>query len=324
MTGEWRPRLERPAPATWPRAVDPAGLAGPTRGAAAGPHWRRTSQGRYVPRVVDSSRPEQRIVEAYARTDGTGAVTGWAALRLHGAAYFDGAGLPVLLLEGGRRLRPTAQVTVLRALLDEGQVVIRNGVRCTRPERALRDHLAVTAGLREAVVSIDMAFAAEVTSPRRLRATLARRWAGALDLADERSVSPQETRFRLVWQLDAGWARPLVNRDVLDLDGRLLGRPDLLDADRGIVGEYAGAMHRDASRHRRDVRREDLFRRAGLEYVEVVADDLRDPSLVVERMEAAAARAGRQPRRWRLGPAPAPLDDRLDHRDAMVRLAEGG
>ncbi|MEV5001134.1 hypothetical protein [Nocardioides sp. LML1-1-1.1] len=307
---------------TWPCPVDPSGVAGPTRGEAAGPRWRRTSRGRYVPATVDGTRPEQRVVEAYARTDGAGAVTGWAALWLHGAAYFDGAGAPVPLVEGRRRLRSTPQVRVLRALLPDDQVLTRRGVRCTVPERALRDHLAGT-GLREAVVAIDMAVAAGITSRRRLRGVLPRRWETALDLADEHSASPQETRLRLVWQLDAGWARPLVNRDVLAEDGRFLGRPDLLDADRGIVGEYAGAVHRDRARHRHDVRREDLFRRAGLEYVEVVGDDLRHPALVVERMEAAAARAGRLPRRWRLGPAPVPLDDRLDHRDAMDRLADG-
>ncbi|HWJ68370.1 MAG TPA: hypothetical protein VNT31_16970 [Nocardioides sp.] len=43
---------------------------------------------------------------------------------------------------------------------------------------------------------------------------------------------------------------------------------------------------------------------------------------MVDRMEAAAARAGTHPRRWRLGPEPAALDDVLDHRDAMVALAE--
>lgn len=323
MSREWSPCLARSAPVTWPCPVDPTGIAGPTRGEAGGPRWRRTSKGRYVPAAVDGTRPEQRVVEAYARTDGAGAVTGWAALRLHGAAYFDGGGSPVPLVEGRSRLRSTPQVRVLRARLCEDQVVTRRGVRCTVPERALRDHLAGTDDLRKAVVAIDMAVAAGITSRRRLREALPRRWDAALDLADEHSASPQESRLRLVWQLDAGWARPLVNRDVLALDGRFLGRPDLLDADRGIVGEYDGAAHRDRARHRRDVRREDLFRRAGLEYVEVVGDDLRHPALVVERMEAAAARAGRLPRRWQLGPAPVPLDDRLDHRDAMTRLAEG-
>lgn len=69
--------------------------------------------------------------------------------------------------------------------------------------------------------------------------------------------------------------------------------------------------------------REDRFRRAGLEYVEVVGADLHDRALVVDRMEAAAGRAGRLPRGWRLGPEPEPLDDVLDPRDAMIALAEG-
>lgn len=95
-----------------------------------------------MPATVDGARPEQRAVEAYARTGGAGAMTGWAALRLHGAAYFDGTGSPVPLVEGRRRLRSTPEARVLRAVLPEDQVVTRRGVRCAVPERALRDHLA--------------------------------------------------------------------------------------------------------------------------------------------------------------------------------------
>jgi hypothetical protein len=43
----------------------------------------------YVPASFDAELPEQRIVEQAVRLRG-GAVTGWAALRLAGAAYFDG------------------------------------------------------------------------------------------------------------------------------------------------------------------------------------------------------------------------------------------
>jgi hypothetical protein len=291
-----------------------------------------------VPSSVDRSSPEQRIVEAFARSRGGGVVTGWAALRLHLATYFDGLGahagtpVPVPLIEGQARLRSTPEVLVVRSQVSDADIVLLRGVRCTTPERALLDHLARLDDVREAVVALDMATAAQVTSIRRFTAHLDQRPRArgtrlareALPLAGEHSASPQESRFRLIWQLDAGWPRPLVNRDVLDLEGRFLGRPDLLDPERGIVGEFAGAVHRHRSRHRSDVRREDLFRRAGLEYVEVVGADLRDRALVVDRMEAAAARAGRQPRRWQLGPTPTPLDDVLDQRDAMIELAEQG
>ncbi|MCR1783305.1 hypothetical protein KVF89_12230 [Nocardioides carbamazepini] len=338
MTDEWHPRLHQAPLVTWPVPMDPSGRNGPTRGQAAGPRWRRTGRNLYAPAAVDGSTPEQRIVEAFARSRGRGVITGWASLRLHRAAYFDGLGIdartavPVPLVEGDARLRSTPEVLVLRDRLPAADIVLLNGVRCTIPERALLDHLARLDDLREAVVALDMTVAAQLTSIRRFAADLDRR-PGArgsrlaravLPLADEGSASPPESRFRLIWQLDAGWPQPLVNRDVFDLENRFLGRPDLLDPERGIVGEFAGAVHRHRSRHRRDVRREDLFRRAGLEYVEVVGADLHDRTLVVDRMEAAASRAGSRPRLWRLGRAAPPLDDLLDQRDAMIALAEQG
>jgi hypothetical protein len=204
-------------------------------------------------------------------------------------------------------------------------------MRCTDVHGALFDEMLRLEDPREAAVAMDMAAAAELTTIRRMRAyarARSRRGAtlvtAALDLADEDSRSPAEARLRMVWELDAGWARPLCNRPVFDLDGRLLGIPDLLDPELGIVGEYDGADHRDIARHRRDVRREDAFRRAGLEYFEVVGSDLWHPSLVVDRMEATRARAGRSPRGWSIErppgfPTQSSLDERLDLRDLMQR-----
>lgn len=45
---------------------------------------------RYVPTGIDGSLPEQRVVEAAVHLPDTGAITGWGALRMAGAAYFDG------------------------------------------------------------------------------------------------------------------------------------------------------------------------------------------------------------------------------------------
>ncbi|QWZ08552.1 hypothetical protein KRR39_01370 [Nocardioides panacis] len=73
-----------------PVTLDPDGVSGPTRGAARGRAWRRSSHGLYVPASADDDLPEQRIVEQAARLPPGGAVTGWAACRLHGAAFFDG------------------------------------------------------------------------------------------------------------------------------------------------------------------------------------------------------------------------------------------
>ena len=87
--------------------------------------------------------------------------------------------------------------------------------------------------------------------------------------------------------------------------------------------EFDGAEHRTRERHRRDVRRLDDFQRAGLEIATFVGADLDDERLVVERLRATRARAGRLPRTWCLAPPGPSLDERLDDRDAMIALAEG-
>ena len=79
-------------------AQTPQGLAGPTKGQAKGPRWRRTSQGYYVPSHVDGGLVEQRIVEAGVLIVRFGGVTGWASLRWQGGYWFHGDGA-----DGGSR-----------------------------------------------------------------------------------------------------------------------------------------------------------------------------------------------------------------------------
>lgn len=274
-----------------------------------------------------------------------GAITGWAGCRWWGAGYFDGLGndgreeLPVpLALGAAHDLRDRQGVRISRDRLPDDDICVRHDVRCTRPERSLFDAMRWSGDLREAVVALDMMAAAELTSVRRMRGYCGDHghWNGlprvveALDLASERSMSPNETRVRLTWVLDAHLPPPLVNQPVFDLRGTLLGIADLLDPFAGVVGEYDGAAHREADRHRRDVRREDLFRRAGLEYFKVVGLDLLDTDLMVERMLAARARArfaAPHERAWTLNPPrgwdespldAAGLDERLEYRDWLA------
>ena len=130
--------------------------------------------------------------------------------------------------------------------------------------------------------------------------------------------------MRLVWMLDAGLPRPLCNRLVYDLDGTVLGKPDLLDPELGVVGEYNGAAHRSRERHRRDTARLETFRRCGLEDFAIVAGD--DAEIQVRRMTEARARAAARvgPRRWTIVPPPGAwipddigLDDELDLLEVM-------
>ncbi len=319
MSGEFRPRCRPPHGLVRPVALDPTGRTGPTRGQARRSRWRRTTNGFYVPTAVTDDVVEQRVLEESVRLPPGGAVTGWAAARLHGAAYFDGLGrdgrsrLPVpLVVPSASGLRTLPGSVVGREPLSPAEATRVVGIPVTTPVRALFDEVRRVDDPREAVVALDMAAAAELVSLREMAAYLrgrrswrrSRRVAWALDLASELSVSPGETRMRLVWVVDAGLPVPLVNQPVWDLGGRLLGVADLLDPVAGLVGEYDGATHRGAHRHANDVRREDLLRRAGLEYVTATGPDLGDRRALAERIRHARGRAPASsgPRGWTLEP----------------------
>lgn len=220
--------------------------------------------------------------------------------------------------------------------LDPSEVVVRFGIPCTRQQRALFDEMRTAVDLREAVVAIDMMAAAEVTSIARMSDYLStrERWNGvpqaraALRLASERSASPNETRMRLIWELDAELPRPLVNQPVFDLNGRLLGIADIFDPVAGVVGEFDGADHRGARRHSSDVDREAGFRDHDLEFFRVTGLDIPDRALVSRRMLSSRSRArwlaeGRRP--WTIEPPPGwvsepTLDEILDERDRKAAL----
>ncbi len=306
MAGEFRPVCPPPAPLVRPSPLDPTGRRGPTRGQVKNAGWRQTTKGFYVPSRVTDAAPEQRVLEESMRLPAGGAVTGWASCRLSGAAYFDGlerdgrTRRPVPLLVPTRsKLRPLPTSTVSREPIDPTELVTIHGVPTVVAVRALFDEMRHVEEPRDAVVAMDMAAAAELVSigemrefhAVRLRWRRSTRVKWALDLASERSLSPAESRMRLIWVLDAGLPVPLVNQHVWDDRGGLLGMADLFDPVAGVFGEYDGATHRGAGRHAADVRREDKVRRAGLEYFTVTGPDLHDPAMVVERMVTTRARA---------------------------------
>ncbi len=306
VQGEFRPRCQPAVGLVRPVPVDPTGRRGPTRGQAQKSRWRQTTHGFHVPSCVSEEVPEQRILEQSMRLPAGGAVTGWAACRLALAAYFDGlerdgaTRQPVpLLVPQGSKLRSLPGSVLSREPVTPAELTRMQQVPATVPVRALFDEMRRVADPREAVVALDMTAAAELVSIRELRAFHAartrwrrsRRVAWALDLASERSLSPGETRMRLIWVLDAGLPVPLVNQPVWDRRGRLLGVADVFDPSSGVVGEYDGATHRRARRHASDVEREDRFRRAGLEYVKVTGVDVHDRHLVAERILTTRRRA---------------------------------
>jgi len=251
-----------------------------------------------------------------------GAVTAWAALRWQGARYFDGSldgdggKLPVPLLRtSGARHLDDGRAAIGRSQLAPYDREFVEGVWCTTAPRATFDEIRRVPRLRPSVAAICMAVAAGITTLPELLAYAEMRaaWEGiplfrkALALSNECFRSGPEVYLHLRWRLDAGFPEPLVNPPVFDVSGRLLGYPDLLDVEAGVVGEYNGAAHRDRARYRRDVAREELFRACGLEYFTVVAGDLADERLVVDRMTATRRRARFAPaseRLWTLTPPP--------------------
>lgn len=313
--------------------IDPSGLSGPTPGRARGPGWETTSTGLQVPAGTDRDLVEQRIIEQGVRLR-RGVITGWAALRLHRAGYLDGLArdgvtrLPVQVAANGDRLRSCDGLDVRRVVVDEDDVVIRYGVRCATPERALFDAMRWAETLDDRVVIADMTFAAELTSLRRARAYVRRLRRvhdrmlvlEALPWCDEGAESPQEVRLRLIWRRRLSWTSPLTNRTVLSLDGRRLGRPDLVSEQLGMGAEFDGADHRSRARHRIDVRRLDDFQRTGLQIATFVGEDLDAEDLVAERLRATYERVRDTDRRWRLAHPGPSLDDRLDHRDFLRDL----
>lgn len=287
-----------------PSHLDPAGLAGPTRDQAKGPHWRRTSRGLYV--QADVSRPvEQRIVEAAAVLPSYGGVTGWAALRWLGAQWLDGllrdgrTERPVTLATAENDIRPQPGIRVCAEGLDPTDLRTVDGLRITSGARSVLFEMRYARDVREATVAIEMAACHDVVSleeASRYAAGLSH-WTGipqarlALACADENSWSPWETRLRLIWEFDASLPRPKANLPLFDLAGNHIGTPDLFDAEAGLVGEYDGGLHLAGRQRRKDVAREARFRDHRLEYFSVVGGDMWDPDLVVRRIRSARARA---------------------------------
>jgi hypothetical protein len=135
----------------------------------------------------------------------------------------------------------------------------------------------------------------------------------AMELADGRSRSPQESVLRLLWMVDAGLPRPLVNTPVYTDLGHLLGIPDLLEEQSGLIAEYDGAAHREAAQHSNDNAREEELERAGLTVVRITGMDLAHRRRrVIHRLRTAyqdGLARNRSRDRWSLSATPKWVND---------------
>lgn len=248
-----------------------------------------------------------------------GGVSGWACLRWRGGEWFDGTAgrdqdlRPVVLATMDSSIRRQPGIEISEERLAPEQLTPYAGLMTTTESYALLFEIRHARTLDLAVVAADMAAFSDLVSRAELAALVAQcaGWVGigqarrVVELMEENAWSPAEVVMRRVWTADAGLPRPLSNRPVFDLGGRLLGTPDLLDPETGVAGEYDSELHLERSRRRRDVEREGLFRAAGLETVAMVTGELADPWSFVDRLRAAYARAQRRPaadRPWTITP----------------------
>lgn len=271
-----------------------------------------------MPAEVDGQQPEQRIVEAAALLATYGGVTGWAALRWAGGNWFGGLTnggreeRPVTLAIGGN-VRPQPGVSVCEEGITPRDLTRVDGLAVTTFVRSVCFEMRYAASDRLAVVALDMAAFSDLVSIEELAeyARVHNSWTGiprcraAIPFADENSWSPPEVLMRLAWEIDAGLPRPLCNVPIFDRFGQHIGTPDLFDPERGLVGEYDGALHLEGARRAKDLRREEVFRSHRLEYVTMVAADNRDPVGFVSRLQATYRRARPVPealRTWTIEP----------------------
>ena len=289
-----------------PVRTDPTGSRGPSRREAAGPRWRRSSRGLYVPASVPLT-PEQRVVEAGFLVPCYGAVTGWGALAWLGGTWFtgttaDGDLVPVDLSVAAHRIRSQPGFHMTGDRFDAREAVSVDGIWVASAAMATFFAMRYARDAREAAVVLSMAAYADLVSvdemfdyvlahPSYTGVPQAR---DAVARADENCWSPMEWRLLDTWET-AGFGRPLTNRPVFDLDGRHIGTPDVVDPRSGVVGQYDGGIHLVGEHPARDAVRDDRFAEHGLEVVVARAGDL-GSGRWDQQLREAYARAERRPR----------------------------
>jgi very-short-patch-repair endonuclease len=234
------------------------------------------------------------------------AIAGRSAAALYGAGVVHHHEPIEVIVPGPRRLGPVAGLRVHTAALASGDVVQRDGILVTSPQRTCWD-LARWLDLVEAVVVIDALLASRVLTAPRLRDYALSR-AGdrgwrlmlrAVDLADAGAESPQESRVRVRLVL-AGLPRP-ETQYVVAHNGRFVARLDLAWPDFKVAVEYDGLWHGDAEQFHEDRRR--LNQIFGNDWIvlHVTAKRLRDDfeGFVAEVRTALHSRRSRRSHRSR-------------------------
>jgi len=312
--------LNRPLPAsivTGAHTRAELAAAGVTAGELRSVLWRRTNHGLWAWASADDTNPGERIRRVAAVLTQDDVIGGWAAAHLLGATTFDGFDssgnrLPVLVCTPRARHRgPARDVLRLRSPVPRQETAIVAGIPVTGSLRTCADLARLAQPWREGVVDVDRFRAVGPLAMTEVGAWVRehRGWRGipqarrVLFLSKDRVRSPQETRLRLLWRLEALLPDPLVNAEIVRDDGTFLCEADLLDPATGLVAEFDGEPHASARQRSIDESRRSRMRDAGLTVVVVTATGLStNRNDTVDRLRSAydqAFRRARPARRWR-------------------------
>lgn len=253
--------------------------------------WRRLYRGVYADAELPASFAV-RVSGASLLVPPSAVFSGRTAAHLHGAADLVDARTPVeVSVPTGVRFGPIAGLRIRRVHLPAVYVTEVRRRRCTTPARTALD-IARTEPLLEGVTALDVLLRRGVVARATLEEALAlpgtprgaRRARRAVDLADPRAESPQESRLRVLLVLAGLVAVP--QYAVRDRDGTFVARVDLAFPDVRVAIEYDGAWHGAPGQLARDRRRLNALVAAGWTVLHVTAADLHDPEALVARVRA--------------------------------------
>jgi hypothetical protein len=222
----------------------------------------RLSRDTYLPRTLARQLPA-RVAAVLLTAPPGAAVSHMTAAALWGVAIpLQPADGPVhITVSTGSSIRARQDRSIHRSPLSDAEVTRHRGIPTTTPERTWRDLamvltppalLAVTdqlLGMGCTVLDLQMQMS------RRPSGRGAGRARAVLPVADPRAESPMESVLR--WLLHAaGLPRPVLQHEVRDRGGRILGRADLAWPEKKVLVEFDGDLHRERDVFVNDLRRQ--------------------------------------------------------------------
>lgn len=151
------------------------------------------------------------------------------------------------------------------------------------PELVAAGDSLLTPERRDIAVMHDRLLAAASDPSRPMHIRLTR----AVALIRPRVRSPRETALRLILVL-GGLPEPEINVPIFDEQGRFVAESDIVYREQRVLFEYEGDYHRlDKRKFRKDITRYDRLQDLGWRTVRVTEDDLRAPTLLLERARRA-------------------------------------